>query len=129
MLFYKLRFDSDELINVITNGISVCSFGIDSSGSLGQLSDTLKSYIQIKSFATDNEIVPLSVTGEDNCLLQAFVCREMVWHPLHDVLKRHLIEKKEWYVQRVKELATDSACSNDDKPTQKLFPVYRWSLQ
>lgn len=80
-------------------------YGLDRSGSLTYLSETLSA---IANFNEDQLVlVPLHVGDSGNCLTyaisRALVGREIYWHALKENLTYHLLTYQEWYRQKIGE--------------------------
>ncbi|GAB1607956.1 deubiquitinating protein VCIP135-like [Argonauta hians] len=74
-------------------------YGIDSTGSLSYLSETLS----IIKAANDNEdrLVPIHTDGDGHCLVyaisRALTGRELFWHALRQNLRHHFMDKLQLY--------------------------------
>lgn len=95
----------DRAFLIEEDNLNVTGYGLDKTGSVQYLADTLK---EIDSF-NDNQrkIVPIHADGDGHCLVhaisRALVGRELFWHALRANLKRHMAENIDNYKRLFKD--------------------------
>ncbi|XP_075228890.1 deubiquitinating protein VCPIP1-like isoform X2 [Lycorma delicatula] len=89
----------DRSFRVESRHLDISGYGLDQTGSLSYLADTLD---LLKHFNNNIDVlVPLHADGDGHCLVhavsRALVGRELFWHPLRSALKQHLIKHIDEY--------------------------------
>ncbi|XP_063075896.1 deubiquitinating protein VCPIP1 [Engraulis encrasicolus] len=102
---------ADRAFLISTEHLSTPGYGLDRSGSLAYLRDTLEE-IRAANHGKDR-LVPLFVQGDGHCLVhaisRALVGRELFWHALRENLKRHFVE----FLPRYRALFSDFIAANE----------------
>lgn len=87
----------------------IYSYGLDATGSLLYLSETLSNIARQNNDV--KVLVPLHVSGDGSCLVhalsRALVGREIYWHVLRKTLKQDLISNEEWYKKMLGDFVAD----------------------